>query len=1265
MARLEKTFDNPSGARKLLLDASDPAFVALVALAPRFSLSELKGALKTARVGSIDAQSVVSQAASAGLVLQEGLVVEWDLPRLHQASLAVVGHPLLPTLCGVAELKGYFLPFDLRFRLARWAFYLNDIQLLRRTGFEIGPLLPFFLSCSPEWVASRQPELASMLDTHLGLNLVYLADLSAEWQERLTRIGPFGFLIGLMRGDSKPGSDSAQGVGFSEALLFAEGRVEEAHQAFQKLIKRRKKGPVLHPLAAPFAQLAALRCGDALAASDERCSCPWFPELQQLLWLAADQMVAPQKDRVPQPESGISLRLLFLHILKPLFPGLRLNQATLEAALKRWSQQGLMGLVRQLEPATTPQHWGHGLGQRSDWELWLSALRTRGQASQPAAGKTAKAAVSYRMAWHLDEGTPLPVKEKQLRDGWSASSITWRTLMNKPPDFLTEQERVVLGKVRRYKDSWGEHFAFGVEAFRALVGHPNLYYKGKPCRLETVPLQLKVFRHGKNLRVETVPELQPGREFAVFPVDSACMGLCEVTPAQQALLALTQQAVAIPLEAKEQLLDSLSPWMDKVEIALASDLVAEQEGDSLPLVRLQPLGEGLHFEVGVRPAGPDGPFFTPGRGTPTFNLKVNSSSHFYRRNLEREALENQKLWQDCSALQNQTSLDLPDLEEALELLLQLQECKVRLEWPAKKSWSLKALQRKQGLSLKALQDGEWFEIRGQVKVDESLQLEVQRLLELARNARGRFIQLEPGQFLALTSEMKQRLSALDDLVEVHKKKVRLSRLAVTTLAELGVEGDEAFAQTLEQFQQAESYNARIPGALQAELRDYQIEGYRWMARRAKAGAGCCLADDMGLGKTMQALALLVKEARQGPHLVVCPTSVCGNWVSQIERFAPTLQVVSLEGKQRSQQLDKLEGGCVALCSYRILMQDIDLLQKVAWNVVVLDEAQFIKNPHSKTARAAFCLPARTRLATTGTPIENRLLELWSIFHFLNPGLLGSLTSFQRRFETPALSGQASPRQRLRRLVAPFLLRRTKSQVLAELPARTDISLEVELSPKERALYEHLRQQAMDSAQEEQGHLQLLAHLTRLRQACCHPQLVQPEALGSAKFETFFELAEELRDGRHRALVFSQFVELLQLLRKELDERGWSYLYLDGSTPAAQRPQLVDQFQEGETDLFLISLKAGGTGLNLTAADYVVHLDPWWNPAAEDQASDRAHRIGQTRPVTVYRLVAKDTLEERVLQLHTHKRELAQQVLEGRESEVRLNARELMELLRES
>jgi SNF2 family DNA or RNA helicase len=317
------------------------------------------------------------------------------------------------------------------------------------------------------------------------------------------------------------------------------------------------------------------------------------------------------------------------------------------------------------------------------------------------------------------------------------------------------------------------------------------------------------------------------------------------------------------------------------------------------------------------------------------------------------------------------------------------------------------------------------------------------------------------------------------------------------------------------------------------------------------------------------------------------------------------------------------------------------------------------------------LPGRIRLATSGTPIENRLSELWSIFRFLNPGLLGSLASFRRRFEMPmSQSGgrpgesASAPRQRLRRLVGPFLLRRTKSEVLRELPPRTEIPLTVELSVAERSLYEEIREEAERSLSSETKNLKfdILAQLMRLRQACCHPRLLLSSG-ESSKFEAFFTLAEDLLAGRHRVLVFSQFVQLLKLLEEEMQQRNLSYLFLDGSTPTAVRRQRVEAFQGGEGDFFLISLKAGGTGLNLTGADYVIHLDPWWNPAAEDQASDRAHRIGQTRPVTIYRLIAKDTIEEKVIQLHGVKRQLAQGVLEGSDGKAALSASDLLELLR--
>ena len=311
------------------------------------------------------------------------------------------------------------------------------------------------------------------------------------------------------------------------------------------------------------------------------------------------------------------------------------------------------------------------------------------------------------------------------------------------------------------------------------------------------------------------------------------------------------------------------------------------------------------------------------------------------------------------------------------------------------------------------------------------------------------------------------------------------------------------------------------------------------------------------------------------------------------------------------------------------------------------------------------------MITTGTPIENHLGELWNLFRFINPGLLGSLDSFNRRFAVPIERDRdAQTRTRLKRLIQPFILRRLKSQVLEELPPRTEILRHVEMGEEEMALYEALRRRALErlegvDAPTGQRQIQILAEIMKLRRACCNPQLVLADtALPSAKLEAFREILQELLENRHKALVFSQFVDHLRIIRELLDKLGVRYQYLDGSTPAAQRKQRVDAFQAGQGEVFLISLKAGGLGLNLTAADYVIHMDPWWNPAVEDQAADRAHRIGQQRPVTIYRLVMKHTIEEKIVDLHHDKRDLAESLLEGSGASGKLSAEALLQLLQE-
>lgn len=360
-----------------------------------------------------------------------------------------------------------------------------------------------------------------------------------------------------------------------------------------------------------------------------------------------------------------------------------------------------------------------------------------------------------------------------------------------------------------------------------------------------------------------------------------------------------------------------------------------------------------------------------------------------------------------------------------------------------------------------------------------------------------------------------------------------------------------------------------------------------------------------------------------------------------------------------------------VCTYGLLQQSdvAEMLAQVRWQTIVLDEAQAIKNFATKRSQAAMNLQGELKLITTGTPIENHLGELWNLFRFINPGLLGSLDSFNHRFAIPIERNQdKAARNCLKKLIQPFLLRRTKSQVLEELPSRTEIVLQVDLSPEELAFYEALRREALVKLSESDAatgpkHLLVLAELMRLRRACCNPCLIHAETeLPSAKLQLFGDVLSELLDNKHKALVFSQFVDHLHLIRQFLEEHQIHYQYLDGSTPAKERQRRVDAFQAGEGEVFLISLKAGGTGLNLTAADYVIHMDPWWNPAVEDQASDRAHRIGQQRPVTIYRLVAKGTIEEKIVELHHQKRDLADSLLDGADMSGKVSTEQLLQLM---
>ncbi len=456
--------------------------------------------------------------------------------------------------------------------------------------------------------------------------------------------------------------------------------------------------------------------------------------------------------------------------------------------------------------------------------------------------------------------------------------------------------------------------------------------------------------------------------------------------------------------------------------------------------------------------------------------------------------------------------------------------------------------------------------------------------------------------------------------------------------------------------------APLPRDLTATLRDYQRRGYDWLSFLRSVGLGAMLADDMGLGKTLQALCVVKPGERT---LIAAPTSVLHNWAAEIRKFRPALRVSVYHGPKRS--LDEPAGADVVLTTYALLRLDIEELSARRWDMVVLDEAQMIKNPESQVARAAVRLQADFRVTLTGTPVENRLEELWSQFHFLNPGLLGGRREFQSEYAKPISGGSVEAARELRERIRPFTLRRRKLEVARELPPRTDVVLRCTLSERERGVYDAIRaatqKEVLERLQAGGGVLAALEALLRLRQAACHRGLLpgQDDADSSSKLELLMETLDEVVAEDHRALVFSQWTGMLDRIEPWLEKAEIEYLRLDGST--RDRAGVVERFQrEDGPPVMLISLKAGGTGLNLTRADNVFLMDPWWNPAAEDQAADRAHRIGQDRPVLVHRMVAADTVEERILELQKRKRALSDAALEGANAATAITRDDLLALL---
>ena len=874
------------------------------------------------------------------------------------------------------------------------------------------------------------------------------------------------------------------------------------------------------------------------------------------------------------------------------------------------------------------------------------------------------------------------VVDVRRREAQSAGPVQVKRLLTQGARLGPVDERA-LHELARHESRYDGKFLLSDEQLAELLdvlGGTRVVYRGTPLLPSDAParpqVHLESIDGGARATLEfRLPDGQPvGLRESVFLVGRhtshllAGQTLYPVRPNLPARLWrkwLLEPSMALPAGQLDRALTFFAAHLPRLDLSLRADGL-EVDESTVPgfVLTLEGNAERVRAQLAARYGGTTVGVL-PGPGPVGYAIgSAGNRRRLYRRNEAQEraaarALATEGLRWDGEAYVASGDAAIHFLSEGVKSLPRewerfaaLPEVKIRPRLRPRVRVSMEALH--------------WFDLDARFEVDDqAVDLGAVRLWL----ASGRkYVPLQDGSFaLADREELERAAELLEEAgASPGKPTTRVplyQAMALDALASLGGAADiEARARAAMAELRLLDQVAPVPPppGLLATLRHYQEAGLAWLWFLDRHRLSGILADDMGLGKTLQALALLLKakaEQGQAPSLVVAPTSVLANWKREAERFTPSLEVALWHGQDRRTRGESFDGADVVLTSYALVRRDLEELSRIKWRYVVLDEAQNIKNAGSATAQACKALPAERRLALTGTPLENRLGELWSIFDFLMPGFLGTEEDFSERYEQPIQVGaDGSARERLRRRVHPFILRRLKTEVARDLPPKTEVIAWCEMDAGQGALYREVLEQSRNKIHEtidrlgfNRSRVSILAALMRLRQVCCDPRLLKLPAgtvlPPSAKVERFFGLVDDLVAEGHRALVFSQFTEMLDLLKAEADARGLTYQSLDGRT--RDRMARVDAFnREDGPPLFFISLKAGGTGLNLTAADYVLHFDPWWNPAVEDQATDRTHRIGQTRAVISYKLITQGTVEEKILQLQRRKRELVAGVLEG-------------------
>ncbi len=1128
------------------------------------------------------------------------------------------------------------------------------------------------------------------------------------------------------------GDDSSFALSLMGWLKFQQGNVEQAIYHFEEATKRYKKEThkrniVLPDLTEIIYLIALLKKGDKQSYLQIKQQITWmlrapvthrFETTGRLIQELADIQQGIEHFDTSYwlnrsvDSSRTPFQILFHHLIllwakgriKPSAELINFNQQALKNGWLWYAWVSESFITKKKHPAQ-PKNCVDLctlFKPTETWKIALKALREVNSVSDESK-KGDDSTTEFRMVWGIyywgGQCMLFPREQKHNSRGWTKGRpIALQKLYDQLEqyDYLTAQDRQICQSLqaettRNYTGYPSTIYEFPSNlALKLAIGHPLLFWSNEVGSIsDLTPIELKkdepvleILQQTQELLIRLKPWVAENNTVSFFKQGKHKLSLVEFNIQQQQIAKiLGEKGLKIPKSAKKEVMESISAIAPLLSVhsdigGAGSTDAKKVKADNRPVFQLEPAGFGLSLACYVQPLGEKGPLFHPGLGADSVFSEIEGKSVQTQRLLEAEIENFNQVLTHCPLLAGATDWEweLEDPEDALETLLQLQELadSVILTWPKGKKIKLGHAADLNQMHISIKKQKDWFSLQGELKLGDQEVMEMMQLLQLLEQSPGRFLKLGENQFITLTKELRKRL---DDLHH-YSDDLRFHPLAAQAMESLTdgmqIKQNKPWKDQLNKITSASDLITPTPSTFQAELRDYQQEGFQWLSRLAHLGAGACLADDMGLGKTIQALAIIVKRAAQGPTLVLAPSSVVLNWQDEAQRFAPTLKVKRFGTGNRKEMLEQASCFDLILCSYGLLQTEHKQLASVNWQTIVADEAQAIKNVHAKRSQAAMTLNADFKIITTGTPIENHLGELWSLFQFINPGLLGSLNQFNQRFANPIeANNDRNAQRRLKNLIQPFILRRLKTDVLTELPSRTEITLRVELSPEEIAFYEALRRKAVERLAETDDHpgqkrIKMLAEIMRLRRACCHPQLVMPDShIQSSKLQAFSEIITEMQNNGHKALVFSQFVDHLKIIKTYLEKQNIVYQYLDGSTPIKQRKIAIDAFQSGIGEVFLISLKAGGVGLNLTAADYVIHMDPWWNPAVEDQASDRAHRIGQQRPVTIYRLVASNTIEEKIVQLHSQKRDLADNLLEGSEMSGKMSVEAMLHLIEDN